>query len=106
MHFFELGIRALRAEARLVWAALRDWRLLATLGLFAVLLVLHLAFYALALAGIRLHRRTMPALVCLPYFFCLTNAASLGGFWRWWRRSQPVTWAQADRQVAGPAGTP
>src|SRR5262249_50916850 len=67
---------------------------------YAVLLVLHAAFSAAALAGTRLHRRAMPALVCMPYFFCLTNAASLGGFWRWWRRSQPVTWAQADRQIA------
>ncbi len=40
MHFFDLGVRALRAETRLVWATLRDWRLLAALGLFAVLLVL------------------------------------------------------------------
>jgi len=103
-----LSHKGLRWLSAFVLALMFAANLIAAQGstFFAVLLVLHVAFYALALAGIRLHRRAMPALVCLPYFFCLTNAASLGGFWRWWRRSQPVTWAQADRQVAGPAGTP
>jgi cellulose synthase/poly-beta-1,6-N-acetylglucosamine synthase-like glycosyltransferase len=66
---------------------------------YAVLLVLHGLFYAVAATGARLHHRAMPGIVCLPYFFCLTNAASAGGFWRWWRRAQPVTWTQADRQA-------
>jgi hypothetical protein len=40
MHLFEQGAQALRAEARLLWASLRDWRLLASLGLFLALLLL------------------------------------------------------------------
>ncbi|MEJ0072319.1 MAG: glycosyltransferase family 2 protein [Pseudomonadota bacterium] len=67
---------------------------------YAALVVLHALFYAVAAAGIRLHHRAMPGIVCLPYFFCLTNAASVAGFWRWWWRAQPVTWAQADRQAS------
>ena len=34
------GAQALRAEARLLWASLCDWRLLAALGLFLALLLL------------------------------------------------------------------
>src|SRR5689334_25088599 len=34
------GAPALRAEARLLWASLRDWRLAAALGLFLALLLL------------------------------------------------------------------
>jgi cellulose synthase/poly-beta-1,6-N-acetylglucosamine synthase-like glycosyltransferase len=67
---------------------------------YAILLVLHLVFYAVAAAGIWLRDRAMPRLVCLPFFFCLTNAASAGGFWRWWRRTQSVTWTQADRRAS------
>jgi hypothetical protein len=66
-------------------------------SVYAAILALHLLFYGMALAGVRLHHRRLPRLICLPYYFCLTNAASAGGFWRWWMRSQPVTWAQADR---------
>src|SRR5688500_11837789 len=40
MHLFEPGAQALRAEARLLWASLRDWRLHASLGLFLTLLLL------------------------------------------------------------------
>jgi hypothetical protein len=40
MDLFEPGLQALRAEARLLWAALRDWRLFVLLGIFAALLVL------------------------------------------------------------------
>src|SRR5689334_15428051 len=40
MHLLKQGTLALRAEARLLWASLRDWRLTATLGLFLALLLL------------------------------------------------------------------
>ena len=40
MHFLSQGIQALRAEARLLWAALRDRRLILSLALFAALLLL------------------------------------------------------------------
>jgi cellulose synthase/poly-beta-1,6-N-acetylglucosamine synthase-like glycosyltransferase len=69
-------------------------------GFYAALLVAQVAFYALAALGVWLHRRPMPRLVCLPYFFCLTNWASAAGLWRWWHGSQPVTWVQADRSAA------
>ncbi len=76
-----------------------------TSNFYGALLVAQALFYGLAILGIWLHRRPMPRVVCLPYFFCLTNAASAGGFWRWWHGSQPVTWVQADRgAVAGSPG--
>src|SRR5262245_56495192 len=40
MHFVKQGTRALRAEAQTLLAALRDWRLLGSLGLFLALLLL------------------------------------------------------------------
>jgi len=39
MHFLKQGAQALGADARLLWASLRDWRLLAALGLFLALLL-------------------------------------------------------------------
>jgi biofilm PGA synthesis N-glycosyltransferase PgaC len=67
---------------------------------YALLLGLHLLFYALAFAGMALQERALPTVVCLPYYFALTNLAALRGFLRWARRAQPVTWAQADRAIA------
>lgn len=67
---------------------------------YGVLLALHLLFYALAVSGIALHRRALPSLICVPYYFALTNLAALRGFMRWVRNAQPVTWAQADRAIA------
>ncbi len=74
---------------------------------YAVLLGLQVLFYGLAAIGVRRQQAALPRLLCVPYFFCLTNAASVVGFWRWWRQSQPVTWAQAERHAAaGPASVP
>jgi len=69
-------------------------------GLYAGLLAGQGLFYALALAGAALGRSRLPRALCLPYYFCLTNAAALVGFFRWLRGSQPVTWTHADRAAA------
>lgn len=102
--------KALRWLGPLVLAVLFLANLVAALTatgpLYDLLLVLHVGFYMLAASGIVLHRRSIPSVICIPYYFCLTNAASVGGFLRWWRRSQPVTWVQADRRVAMPGNAP
>ncbi len=53
-------------------------------------------FYALALLGHGLQGagvRWWPAQV--PFYFCFANAASLMGFVRYVRKTQPVTWAKS-----------
>jgi len=53
-------------------------------------------FYALALLGYGLQRagvRWWPAQV--SFYFCFANAASLVGFVRYVRKTQPVTWAKS-----------
>ncbi|MCE9613362.1 MAG: glycosyltransferase [Lentisphaerae bacterium] len=50
-------------------------------------------FYALALAGWQLERRGHPnALLALPYYFCLVNAASLVGMTRAFRGKRMAVW--------------
>ena|GEM_PF-449314 len=41
-----------------------------------------------------------------PYFFCLAMAASLGGWWRYARRSQPLLWAKPVRAAGFTAAPP
>ena len=72
----------------------------ATAPLYAAALALQLLVYGLAAIGAAHQDHALPRLVGLPYFFCLTNAAALAGMWRWWKRSQPVTWVQAERSAA------
>ncbi|MCL2700420.1 MAG: glycosyltransferase [Phycisphaerae bacterium] len=81
--------------AVLGWLA--DWP---TWPIYAGLAAAQMSMYALAAAGHAMRRRHLPRLLCLPYYFCLANAAAAAGFWRWLRKRQPVTWAQADRSVA------
>jgi len=69
------------------------WRWDLCLGL----LVLQGLFYALAAVGVVLGGRRLPRILCVPYYFCLTNAAALAGFFKWLFRLQPVTWTHADR---------
>jgi hypothetical protein len=68
---------------------------------YAVVLVLHLGFYALALAGIRLHRRAMPA-HRVPAVFLLPDQRRVAR--RLLALVAPLAaghLGQADRQVAG-----
>ncbi|HWG38883.1 MAG TPA: oligosaccharide flippase family protein [Terriglobales bacterium] len=39
-----------------------------------------------------------------PYFFCLAMAASLAGWWRYLRRTQPVLWVKPARAAAAAGG--
>ena len=71
------------------------WRWDLCLGL----LLLQGLFYALAAVGAALGGR-LPRILCVPYYFCLTNAAALAGFFKWLFRLQPVTWSHADRRAA------
>jgi cellulose synthase/poly-beta-1,6-N-acetylglucosamine synthase-like glycosyltransferase len=67
---------------------------------YAAALALQLLVYGLAAIGAVHQDQALPRVVGVPYFFCLTNAAAVAGMWRWWRRSQPVTWVQAQRAGA------
>ncbi len=72
------------------------WRRNLCLGL----LLLQALFYALAALGAVLGRRRLPRILCVPYYFCLTNAAALAGFFKWLFHLQPVTWSHVDRHAA------
>ena len=69
-------------------------------NLYLGLLLLQALFYALASVGAILDRRRLPRILCVPYYFCLTNAAALAGFFKWLLGLQPVTWTHADRRAA------
>jgi len=69
---------------------------------FVVLLALQGVFYLLAVTGYLFRRRRLPSLLCIPYYFCLGNAAAAVGLVKWFRGSQAVTWRKADRHL--PAG--
>jgi len=93
-----LMIVLLAASAAVVaaeWGGGRRW------ALAVVFLGLQLLFYAMAALGALLSRDRLPRIVCLPYYFCLTSAAALVGFFKWLLRLQRVTWTHADR--ASPA---
>lgn len=60
------------------------------------------AFYLLALAGHLVHRRpSMPALLSIPYYFCLVNAASAMGILDAFRGKTYTTWTTARTPSAG-----
>ncbi len=68
--------------------------------------VLQLIFYALALAGWAVEGRSrIPAILYLPYYFCLVNLAALFGIAKFGRGSLSPTW-QTVRQDAPPHSSP
>lgn len=68
-------------------------------GLYCTLLLLQVGFYGLAIMGAVFSSRRLPAVVCLPYYICLTNSAAAMGFYKWLTGAQKVTWSTADRSV-------
>ena len=70
-------------------------------GLCAALLALQVGFYVLAGLGWVFCRYRLPRLFCLPFYFCLANAAALVGFFKWLLGLQPVTWTHVRRKVPG-----
>ena len=68
--------------------------------LYQALLGLQAAFYALAAVGWVLERRGLtwkPAY--LPFFFVFLNWAAACGAWRYWTRTQAVTWEKVRRSA-------
>ena len=64
--------------------------------LYALALLAQLGFYLLALGGHALRRRaSMPAVLSVPYFFCLVNIASLLGILDAMRGKTYTTWTTA-----------
>lgn len=72
--------------------------MLAAQPLYQALLGLQAAFYTLAAVGWVLERRGLtwkPAY--LPFFFVFLNWAAACGAWRFWTRTQAVTWEKVRR---------
>ena len=63
-------------------------------GLFA----LELAFAGLSLTGWALNGRSVPAVVNVPFYFCMVNLAILQGLLKGLLGMQKVTWKKADRE--------
>jgi len=63
-------------------------------GIYALALVLQLAFYALAVIGF-LRRRELPFYLSVPYYFCLVNVASLTGIIESYLGKSYTTWTTA-----------
>ena len=67
------------------------------LGLYSALGLLQIGFYFVAVIGAIFSSRRLPAVVCLPYYLCLTNVAAAAGFYKWLTGAQKVTWSTVDR---------
>lgn len=65
---------------------------------YALLLALHLGFYALAIGGYALQRRGIRwKLFYVPFYFGFLNGSALLGAWRYFTHTQPVTWEKVKR---------
>jgi cellulose synthase/poly-beta-1,6-N-acetylglucosamine synthase-like glycosyltransferase len=62
--------------------------------LYAVILVLQIAFGLTALAGRLTGGR--PRALGLPYYYLLVTASLAAGLWDWLRRGTPATWERAE----------
>ncbi len=66
--------------------------------LYQALLSLQAAFYGLAVLGWALEKRgTTWKPAYLPFFFVFLNWAAACGAWRYWTRTQAVTWEKVQR---------
>jgi cellulose synthase/poly-beta-1,6-N-acetylglucosamine synthase-like glycosyltransferase len=73
--------------------------LLGTAPIYTLALGAQLALYALALAGYAMRRRErMPAILSVPYYFCLVNVASALGIFEAYRGKTYATWSTARAQ--------
>jgi len=69
-------------------------------GLYPVLFVLQLLFYAAALAGYLLEKRHIRLkILFIPYYFCMMNYAVYLGLKRYIKGSQSVLWERAARRT-------
>ncbi|HEY9723689.1 MAG TPA: glycosyltransferase family 2 protein [Oscillatoriaceae cyanobacterium] len=71
---------------------------LASQAPYGVLLAGQLLFYVLSALGFALERhgrKWKPAY--LPFYFCFLNVAAILGAWRYWTRTQSVTWEKVRR---------
>ena len=66
-------------------------------SLLAVLLYLQIAFYSLALIGCTRPNAHWPALIGVPFYFSMVNAAAWLGSIRGVLGIEKVTWKKADR---------
>ncbi len=72
---------------------------------YRALLLLQLAFYALAAAGSRVVAvARAPRLAAAAHHFVAMNAALAVGFWRWARGSQRAAWDRTERVREGAGG--
>jgi hypothetical protein len=62
-----------------------------------VLLVPQVAFYTFALIGTTRPNARWPAIVGVPFYFCMVNGAAWVGSLRGLFGAESVTWKKADR---------
>lgn len=73
-------------------------------GVYALALAGQVAFYGLAAAGYLLRRRpAIPAVLSVPYYFCLVNVASALGILDAFRGRTYTTWATPRARTQPPA---
>ncbi len=67
-------------------------------GIYTILLVLQLAFYAFAVLGWYLEKKSLRSKVLfVPYYFSIMNIAAFKGFFRYAKGNQSVLWERANR---------
>lgn len=67
-------------------------------GLYLVLALGQLAFYAIALMGHLKRHQEMPGAVTAIYYFTVMNYSAIVGFFRFLRRSQSASWERSQRK--------
>jgi cellulose synthase/poly-beta-1,6-N-acetylglucosamine synthase-like glycosyltransferase len=83
----------------LVGVLVTNLLLLGTAPIYTLAFVAQLALYALALVGYAMRRRErMPAILSVPYYFCLVNVASALGIFEAYRGKTYATWSTARAQ--------
>lgn len=69
-------------------------------GLYSLLFVLQLAFYALALLGWQLENRSIRIkILFIPFYFLMMNVAVFMGLNRYFKKQQSVNWERAQRAM-------
>jgi biofilm PGA synthesis N-glycosyltransferase PgaC len=70
------------------------------IGIYHLLLVLQLLFYAMALAGWYFENKSIKIKgLFIPFYFCMMNTAVVAGIFRYFKGSQSVKWDKAKRKT-------
>lgn len=71
--------------------------------LFSTILILHLAFYGLAILSLApaVAKGKLGKICKIPYYFVFMNVSVILGFFRWLKGSQSAVWEKARRAETG-----